>query len=130
MMAMVVKSKIYELEDEVRAGISIRMRKELTGVVQGVSGRRRFLVRFQNGCENNLSLNQITVVIVENILEEKEPGVSDMDGIPEEQVNWRRDNITVSISCYVFKRRPMFTVRRSRRMWRIILMRRIWTMSI
>ena len=45
----VVKSKISELEEEVRAGSSRRMRKELTGVVQGVSGRRRFLARFQNG---------------------------------------------------------------------------------
>ena len=39
----VVKAKIGELEEEVRVGISRRMRKELTGVVQGVSGRRRFV---------------------------------------------------------------------------------------
>ena len=45
----VVKANIGELEEEVRAGNSIWMRKNLTGVVQGVSGRRRFLVRFQNG---------------------------------------------------------------------------------
>ena len=50
-----VKTKIGELEEEVRAGSSRRMRKELTGVVQGLSGRRRFLVRFQNGCKKNLS---------------------------------------------------------------------------
>ena len=49
MEGTVVKAKISELEEEVRAGNSRRMRKELTGVVQGVSGRRRFLVRFQNG---------------------------------------------------------------------------------
>ena len=48
----VVKAKIGELEEEVSAGTSRRMRKYLTGVVQGVSGRRRFLVRFQNGCKN------------------------------------------------------------------------------
>ena len=82
----VVKAKIGELEEEVRAGNSRRMRKELTGVVQGVSGRRRFLVRFQNGCENNLSSNQLTVVIVEKIPEEKEPEVSKIAEIPEEQV--------------------------------------------
>ena len=46
---MVVKSKIGELEEEVRAGSSIRIKKELTGVVQGVSGSRMFLVRFHNG---------------------------------------------------------------------------------
>ena len=47
------------------------MRKELNGVVQGVSGRRKFFVIFQNRCENNLSSNQLTAVIVEKILVEK-----------------------------------------------------------
>ena len=51
----VVKAKIGELEEEVRVGSSRRMRKEFNVVVQGVSGRRRFLMRFQNGCKNNLS---------------------------------------------------------------------------
>ena len=41
----VVKAKIGELEEEVRAGSSIGTRKELNGVVQGVSGRRRLLLR-------------------------------------------------------------------------------------
>ena len=66
----VVKAKIGELEEELRAGSSRRMMKELTGVVQGVLWSRRFLVRFHNGCENNLSLNQITVVIADKILVE------------------------------------------------------------
>ena len=47
----IVKAKIGESEEEVRVGSPRRVRKELTGVVQGVSGRRRFLVRFQNVCE-------------------------------------------------------------------------------
>ena len=59
------------------------MRKYLTGVVQGVLGKRSFLVIFQDGCENNLSSNQLTVTIVENILEEKEPEVSEISDIPE-----------------------------------------------
>ena len=46
LVGTVVKAKIGELDEEVRAGSSRRMRKELTGVVQGVSGRKRFLVRF------------------------------------------------------------------------------------
>ena len=50
-MGKVVKSKIGELGEEERAGSSRRMSKELTGVVQGVSDRRRFLVRIQNGCK-------------------------------------------------------------------------------
>ena len=72
----VVKSKIGELEEEVRAGSSGRMRKYLTGLVQGISDKKMFLVRFQDGCKNNLSLNQLTIVIVEKIPEEKEPEVS------------------------------------------------------
>ena len=43
-------------------------------------------MRYHNGCEDNLSLNQLTVVIVEKILEEKEPEVSEISEIPEEQV--------------------------------------------
>ena len=36
-------------------------------MVQVVSGKKRFLVRFQDGCENYLTLNQLTVMTVENI---------------------------------------------------------------
>ena len=43
-------------------------------------------MRFHNGCENNLSSNQLTVVISEKIPEEKEPEVSEIAEIPEEQV--------------------------------------------
>ena len=86
MVGTVVKAKIGELEEEVRAGNSIIMRKQLTGVVQGVLFRRRFLVRFQNGCENNMSSNQLTVVIVEKIPVEEESEVSMIPEIPEDQV--------------------------------------------
>ena len=82
----VVKSKIGELEEEVRRGNSISMRKELTGLVQGVLWRRRLLVRFHNGCENNLSSNQLTVVVVKKISVEEEPEVSTIPEIPEDQV--------------------------------------------
>ena len=71
MLGKVVKSKIGELEEEVWEGTPRKMRKKFTGVMLGVSGRRRLLVRFQNGCENNMSSNQITVVIVKKIPEEK-----------------------------------------------------------
>ena len=43
-------------------------------------------MRFQNGYGNNLSSNQLTVVIIEEIPEEKEPEVSEISEIPEEQV--------------------------------------------
>ena len=86
MEGTVVKAKIGELEEEVRAGNSIRIKKELTCVVQCVLWRRRFLVRFQNGCENNLSSNQLTVVIVEKIQVEEDPEVVTIPEIPEDQV--------------------------------------------
>ena len=43
-------------------------------------------MRFQNGCKKNISSNKLTVVIVEKILEEKEPEFSEIAEIPEEQV--------------------------------------------
>ena len=82
----VVKAKIGELEEELRVGSSRRMVKELTGVVQGVLGRRRFLVRFQNGCKNNMSSNQLTVVTAHEILMEEAPKVSMIPEIPEDNV--------------------------------------------
>ena len=86
MVGTVVKTKIGELEEEVRVGSSRRMRKELTGVVQGVSRRRRFLVMFQNGCENNMSSNQLTIVTAHDILVEEAPEVSTISEIPEDNV--------------------------------------------
>ena len=90
MVGAVVKAHIGELEEEVRAGFPRKMRKELTGVVQGISGKKRLLARFQDGCENNMSLNQLTIVIVEKIPEEKEPEVFMNPEIPEEQVESKK----------------------------------------
>ena len=42
-------------------------------------------MRFQDGRKNNLSYNQLTIMIVDNILEEKEPKVSEISEIPEKQ---------------------------------------------
>ena len=86
MVGMVVKSKIGELEEGVRAGILRRTSNKLSGVVQGVSGKKRFLASFQDGFENNISSNQLTTVIVEKIPEEKEPEVSAIPKISEEKV--------------------------------------------
>ena len=47
----VVQAKIGKLEEEVMSGRLKMMSKELTGVVQGVLAKKRFLVRFQDGCE-------------------------------------------------------------------------------
>ena len=86
MVGTVVKAKIGELEEEVRAGSSRRMINELTGVVQGVSGRRSFLARFQNGCKKNLSSNELTVVTAHKILVEEATEVSKIPEIPENNV--------------------------------------------
>ena len=86
MVRTVLKSKVGELEEEVRSVSSRSMRKELTVVVQGVSGRRRFWVRFKSGCGNNLSSNKLTIMILEKIPEEKEPELFAIPDIPEEQV--------------------------------------------
>ena len=86
LVGKVIKAKIGELEEEVRVGSLRGMRKELTGMVQGVSGRRRFLVRFKNGREKNLSSNQLTAAKAHDILVEEAPGVSTILDIPEDSV--------------------------------------------
>ena len=90
-MGTVVKAKIGELEEEVRVGSSRGMRKELTGLVQGVSGRRRFLVMFQNGCKKNLPSNQLTVVTAHEILVKEAPKVSTITEIPEDNVKSHKE---------------------------------------
>ena len=55
-------------------------------MVQGVSGKRRFLVRFHDGCKNNMSWNQLTVVAAHEILVEEAPLVSTIPEIPEDIV--------------------------------------------
>ena len=85
MVGTVVKAKIGELEDEIRVGSARRMRKELTGVVQAISGKSRFLVRFHDGCEKNLSSNQLTVVAAHEIQVEEAPLVSTIPEIPEDK---------------------------------------------
>ena len=63
-----MKENVGDLEDQViREGFSGRMRKYLTDVAQGVSGKRRLLVRFQDWCEKDLNLNKLTVVTLDRI---------------------------------------------------------------
>ena len=86
MVGTTVKANIGELEEEGRAGSSRTMRKELNSVVKGVLGKKMFLVKFQDGCKNNMSSNKTTIIIVDNIPEDKEPKVFKITEIPEEQV--------------------------------------------
>ena len=62
------------------------LKKELTGVVQGVYEKKSFWVRFQDGCENDLTFNKFTLVTVKTIPMEEEtqgPGISQ---IPDKTV--------------------------------------------
>ena len=81
-------------------------------------------MRFQGGCEKNVSSNQLAIVIVEKIPEEKEPEVFKNTEIHEEQIKMERGTITVSIPCYSLIGVEVLTVKRIRRTWRIILVRR------
>ena len=55
------------MEDEVRYLFSRWLRKKLAGVSQGVSGKMILLVRYQDGCEKDLNLNQLTIITLEEI---------------------------------------------------------------
>ena len=41
--------------------ISRHLRKELTVLFKGFSGKRRFLVKFQDGGDKDITLNQLTI---------------------------------------------------------------------
>ena len=86
MVGVVFKAKVGELEEEVREVFLRIMRKYFTGVFQGVSGNKRFLVRFQYGCKNHIKSNQLTIVIVEKIPVEEEPKVTTIPDIPDDTV--------------------------------------------
>ena len=49
MVGTIIKANIGELEEGVRARFLRRISKELTGLVQGINGKKRFLARFQDG---------------------------------------------------------------------------------
>ena len=70
MVGVVVKSKVDDLEEDIRMGFLGRLRKEITGVVQEVVGKRKYLVRGKYGLEKDMLLNHITIVLVRSELEE------------------------------------------------------------
>ena len=100
MVGTVVKAKIGELEEEVRVGSARSMMKELTGVVQAISGKRKFLVRFHDGWEKNLSSNQLTIMAAHEILVEEEPLVSTIPVILEDKNEVIRGTMFVSMLYY------------------------------
>ena len=64
-----MKSKIGEMEEEIREVFSRILRKKMTGVVQEVVGKRRYLVMLQYGLDKDILSNQLTVVVVSSEVE-------------------------------------------------------------
>ena len=60
-----MKVKEGWLEDGVREVFSRRIRGKLSSVVGAVFGKRRLTMIFQDGCEKDLTFNQIIVVTVD-----------------------------------------------------------------
>ena len=59
-----MKAKVSELEDDTRELFFRLVRKEFDGVLQGVSGKRRFFAMFQYGCDTDLNSNKLSIMIV------------------------------------------------------------------
>ena len=57
-----MKSKVGEMEEEIRGVNLRRLSKYMTDVVQDVVGKRGYLVRFQDGGEKEMSLTLLTIV--------------------------------------------------------------------
>ena len=82
MVGTVVKEEVGELEEDIREIFSRRLRKEMSGVVQEVVGKRRYLVRFQDRGEKEMLLNQLSIVVFRSEVEE-EIEVREVEMIPE-----------------------------------------------
>ena len=77
-----MKTKVSDLEEEIREGFQRRLSKDMTGVVQEFFGNMRYLVWFQDGLEKEMLLNQLTILVNRSEVEE-EIKVKEVDMIPE-----------------------------------------------
>ena len=82
MPGTVVKAKLGELEEDIREEFLRRFRKEMTGVVQEVVGKRRYLVMFQDGGEKEMLSSSLTIMAVTSEVEE-EIEVREVEMMPE-----------------------------------------------
>ena len=80
------KAKVGNLEDKIREIFPRWMRKYLTGVVQGVSDKKRLLLMIQDWCEKYVTLNQLVVEIVESRPATEEAEVPMISVIPDETI--------------------------------------------
>ena len=63
-----MKAKVGDIEEEIREIFLRMLRKEMTGVVQEVVGKRRYSMRFQDGLEKEIVSNQIKILVVSSEL--------------------------------------------------------------
>ena len=55
MVGTVVKAKVGDLEEDIREGFLRRLSKKMNSVVREVVGKRRYLVRLQDGLDKDMS---------------------------------------------------------------------------
>ena len=72
--------------------------KQLTGLFQGFSDKRRLLFSFQDMCEKYLTSNQLTVATVEKIPMDEEPKVPTIAVINDAKVYSEKGAIMGSMS--------------------------------
>ena len=90
MVGIVVKAKVGEMEEEIREVFYMGLRKEMTGVVQEVVGERRYLERFHDGLEKEMSYIQLTIVVIRSEIKE-EIKMREVEILPE---------VRVELGCY------------------------------
>ena len=71
MVGTVVKAKVVDLEEDIRKVFLRRLRKEMTGVVQEVVGKSRYLVGFQDVLYKYTPSKHITIGVVRSEVEEE-----------------------------------------------------------
>ena len=102
--------------------------KYLNAVVQGVSGKHSFFLRFQDGCEKDINPNELTVVTVDNIPVGEEPKVRTIAVIPDEKVDLYKgfyhgvhvmEDFTKEVGLIERSRRQTLNLIQMRRIWKI-----------
>ena len=66
------------------------MRKELSSLLQVVSGNKRILLRFKDVCEKYLTLNKLNLVIVDRIPMTKKVKVATISVMPDDTVDFEK----------------------------------------
>ena len=97
-------------------------------MAQGVSGNMRFLVRFQDGCDKDLTSNHLIIMTIDRILWPNNPRFPQFMWYLMRHLIWIRDNIMIySFFCSLIMRGVLIGTR-TRQTCRKIQIRRIWRM--